>query len=86
MLKDIFDVELNTDFSTKRRNPARVTLPRNKNGTVLRGIVHDPLARNERRISGNAGLFSDVNDLAVLPQPFKTAVNGTKTVLSPLSR
>lgn len=35
--------------------------------SVLRGIVHDPLARvMNGGISGNAGLFSDVNDVAVL--------------------
>jgi uncharacterized protein YbbC (DUF1343 family) len=31
---------------------------------LLRGIVHDPLARKLGGISGNAGLFSNVNDLS----------------------
>ena len=35
--------------------------------SVLRGMVHDPLARvMNAGVSGNAGLFSDVNDVAVL--------------------
>lgn len=40
---------------------------READGSVLRGIVHDPLARviNDG-ISGNAGLFSSAEDLAVL--------------------
>jgi CubicO group peptidase (beta-lactamase class C family) len=38
-----------------------------KNGTVLKGIVHDPLAREfNGGISGNAGLFSNANDIAIL--------------------
>jgi CubicO group peptidase (beta-lactamase class C family) len=38
-----------------------------KGQTVLKGVVHDPLARlfNDG-ISGNAGLFSDANDIAIL--------------------
>ncbi len=35
------------------------------NGRLLRGIVHDPLARLQGGISGNAGLFSTADDLAV---------------------
>jgi len=34
-------------------------------GSVLQGIVHDPLARLQGGISGNAGLFSTADDLAV---------------------
>ncbi|NLP10567.1 serine hydrolase [bacterium] len=34
------------------------------NGQPWRGIVHDPLARLQGGISGNAGLFSTVDDLA----------------------
>ena len=38
-----------------------------KNGNVLRGIVHDPLARQFNcGISGNAGLFSNANDIGIL--------------------
>jgi CubicO group peptidase (beta-lactamase class C family) len=38
-----------------------------QNGTVMKGIVHDPLARMfNKGVSGNAGLFSDANDIAIL--------------------
>jgi CubicO group peptidase (beta-lactamase class C family) len=37
-------------------------------GLPLRGIVHDPLARLQGGISGNAGLFSTADDLAVFAQ------------------
>ncbi|MDR3118314.1 MAG: serine hydrolase [Mediterranea sp.] len=38
-----------------------------KDGSVLTGIVHDPLARvMNGGISGNAGVFADANDLAIL--------------------
>ena len=33
-------------------------------GGFLRGQVHDPLAAMQRGVSGNAGLFSDVDDLS----------------------
>jgi CubicO group peptidase (beta-lactamase class C family) len=37
-------------------------------GVALRGVVHDPLARLQGGISGNAGLFSTADDLAVFAQ------------------
>ncbi|HYA49101.1 MAG TPA: serine hydrolase domain-containing protein, partial [Burkholderiales bacterium] len=37
-------------------------------GQPLRGIVHDPLARLQGGVSGNAGLFSTADDLAVFAQ------------------
>lgn len=37
-------------------------------GSLLFGVVHDPLARLQGGVSGNAGLFSSVEDLAVLAQ------------------
>ncbi|MCJ7589255.1 MAG: beta-lactamase family protein [Candidatus Aminicenantes bacterium] len=37
-------------------------------GSVLQGVVHDPLARLQGGISGNAGLFSTADDLAVFGQ------------------
>jgi CubicO group peptidase (beta-lactamase class C family) len=43
--------------------PTQVT-----NGQPLVGIVHDPLARLQGGISGNAGLFSTADDLAVFAQ------------------
>lgn len=38
------------------------------NGMPLRGVVHDPLARLQGGVSGNAGLFSTADDLAVFAQ------------------
>jgi len=38
------------------------------NGEPLIGVVHDPLARLQGGISGNAGLFSTVDDLAIFAQ------------------
>jgi len=37
-------------------------------GAPLKGVVHDPLARLQGGVSGNAGLFSTADDLAVFAQ------------------
>ena len=39
-----------------------------EDGRPLRGVVHDPLARLQGGVSGNAGLFSTADDLAVFSQ------------------
>jgi CubicO group peptidase (beta-lactamase class C family) len=56
------------------------------NGKPLTGVVHDPLARLQSGISGNAGLFSTADDLAVFAQMM---LNGGTLrryrVLSPLT-
>ena len=41
---------------------------RNSDGSMIRGVVHDPLASLAKGISGNAGLFSNVDDLAIFMQ------------------
>ncbi|GHT68536.1 hypothetical protein AGMMS50239_33810 [Bacteroidia bacterium] len=54
-------------------------------GSVLHGVVHDPLARvMNGGISGNAGVFSDADDLAILASALLNggAYNG-KRILSP---
>ena len=54
-------------------------------GSVLRGVVHDPLARvMNGGISGNAGVFSDADDLAILAVALLNGgeYNG-KRILSP---
>ncbi|MDR2621581.1 MAG: serine hydrolase [Dysgonamonadaceae bacterium] len=54
-------------------------------GSVLRGVVHDPLARiMNGGISGNAGVFSDAGDMAILAAALLNggAYNG-KRILSP---
>jgi CubicO group peptidase (beta-lactamase class C family) len=55
-------------------------------GRPLRGVVHDPLARLQGGVSGNAGLFSTADDLAVFAQMLLDggAVGGVR-ILSPLS-
>jgi len=58
---------------------------RQPDGSVLRGVVHDPLAREMNGgISGNAGVFSDADDLAILSVALLNggAYNG-KRILSP---
>lgn len=56
-------------------------------GKVLQGIVHDPLARTlNLGVSGNAGLFSDANDLAILVAALQNGgVYNNKRILSPMS-
>jgi CubicO group peptidase (beta-lactamase class C family) len=56
------------------------------NGNPLRGVVHDPLARLQGGVSGNAGLFSTADDLAVFCQMIlnKGTYEG-KRILSPLA-
>ena len=56
-------------------------------GSVLRGMVHDPLARlMNGGISGNAGVFSNADDIAILCAALLNGGewNGTR-VLSPLT-
>jgi len=55
-------------------------------GVPLRGVVHDPLARLQGGVSGNAGLFSTADDLAIFAQMMLNGGewNGVR-VLSPLS-
>ena len=55
-------------------------------GKPLTGFVHDPLARLQAGISGNAGLFSTADDLAIFAQMMlnEGEINGVR-ILSPLS-
>jgi CubicO group peptidase (beta-lactamase class C family) len=55
-------------------------------GKPLIGVVHDPLARVQGGISGNAGLFSTADDLAVFAEMLlnKGEYNGVR-ILSPLT-
>ena len=87
--ENIFDVlgMVHTDYLPFGETLVR-TAPteRLKDGSVLKGIVHDPLARiMNLGISGNAGLFSDANDLAILVAALQNngEYNG-KRILSPL--
>lgn len=87
--QNIFDVlgMVHTDYIPVGETLNR-TAPteRQKDGSVLKGIVHDPLARiMNLGISGNAGLFSDANDLAILVAALQNGgeYNG-KRILSPM--
>ena len=52
-------------------------------GQVLCGQVHDPLARIlNGGISGNAGVFSCAEDIAILAPPCKMAESGTDIAFS----
>jgi CubicO group peptidase (beta-lactamase class C family) len=55
-------------------------------GKALLGIVHDPLARLQGGVSGNAGLFSTADDLAIFAQMLlnRGELNGVR-ILSPLT-
>ncbi|GAP71621.1 beta-lactamase [Candidatus Symbiothrix dinenymphae] len=85
---NIFDVlgMTHTDYKPTGETLERVApTEKQKNGSVLRGVVHDPLARvMNGGISGNAGVFSDANDLAILAAALLNggAYNG-KRILSP---
>ena len=55
-------------------------------GAPLRGVVHDPLARLQGGVSGNAGLFSTADDLAVFAQMMLDGgAFGKVRVLGPLA-
>ncbi|GHV21638.1 hypothetical protein FACS1894174_05330 [Bacteroidia bacterium] len=68
--ENIFDVlgMKHTDYQPTGETLQRVApTEKQKDGSVLCGVVHDPLARiMNGGISGNAGVFSDANDLAIL--------------------
>ncbi|MFH1213014.1 MAG: serine hydrolase domain-containing protein [Candidatus Neomarinimicrobiota bacterium] len=56
------------------------------NGKPLRGKVHDPLAQLLGGVSGNAGLFSTVDDLAIYCQMILNGgTYGKAHILSPLT-
>lgn len=88
--ENIFDVlgMAHTDYQPAGETLARVAPTEKQNdGSVLTGVVHDPLARvMNGGVSGNAGIFSDANDLAILSAALLNdgAYNG-KRILSPLT-
>jgi len=68
--ENIYDVlgMTHTDFNPTGETLERCAPTSRLKGTeVLKGVVHDPLARElNGGVSGNAGLFSDANDIAIL--------------------
>jgi CubicO group peptidase (beta-lactamase class C family)/lysophospholipase L1-like esterase len=87
--ENIFDVlgMAHTGYQPTDETLARVApTEKQEDGSVLTGVVHDPLARvMNGGVSGNAGVFSDANDLAVLTVALLNngEYNG-KRILSPL--
>ena len=76
-----------TTFLPPERSRARVApTERLDNGSVLRGVVHDPTTRMMGGVSGQAGLFSTAEDLATFARMMVNGgeLNGVR-VLSPLS-
>lgn len=87
--KNIFDVlgMTHTDYNPNSKL-CELCAPTEKqpDGSVLQGVVHDPLARvMNGGISGNAGVFSSADDIAVLVAALQNggAWNGHR-ILSPL--
>ncbi|MDR0901178.1 MAG: beta-lactamase family protein, partial [Opitutaceae bacterium] len=87
--ENIYDVlgMRHTDYQPAGETLARVApTKKQEDGSVLRGVVHDPLARiMNGGISGNAGVFSDADDLAILAAALLNngEYNGRR-ILSPL--
>ncbi|NLI35587.1 MAG: serine hydrolase [Bacteroidales bacterium] len=87
--KNIFDVlgMTHTDYNPNSKL-CELCAPTEKqpDGSVLQGVVHDPLARiMNGGISGNAGVFSSADDIAVLVAALQNGGewNGHR-ILSPL--
>ena len=87
--QNIYDVlgMVHTDFTPTGETLVR-TAPtvKLKDGKVLKGAVQDPLARElNLGVSGNAGLFSDANDLAILVATLQNRGEyNSKRILSPM--
>lgn len=56
-------------------------------GACLRGVVHDPLAREMNNgVSGNAGVFASAGDLALLAEWMLNVLHDRKTVKGPFGK
>lgn len=75
-----------TFFNPREELKARCVPTELLDGRPLRGVVHDPLARLQGGISGNAGLFSTADDLAIFAQMMlnRGEFKGVR-ILSPLA-
>ncbi|MEN8154192.1 MAG: serine hydrolase [Acidobacteriota bacterium] len=86
--KNIFkELDMNdTFFLPEDKYHSRIAPTEIVDGKLLRGIVHDPLARLIGGISGNAGLFSTVDDLAKFASMLlNRGVYNSKRIFSPLT-
>ncbi len=75
-------------MTSTRFNPPPTWVPRiaptqrdEHTGQVLRGTVHDPTARRMGGVAGDAGLFSNADDVAKFAEAM---LNGGAAILSPL--
>ncbi len=75
-------------MTSTRFNPPQTWVPRiaptqrdEHTGQVVRGTVHDPTAHQMGGVAGNAGLFSNADDVAKFAQ---TLLDGGAPILSPL--
>ncbi|MGB8889385.1 MAG: exo-beta-N-acetylmuramidase NamZ domain-containing protein [Candidatus Korobacteraceae bacterium] len=75
-------------MTSTRFNPPQTWVPRiaptqrdEHTGQVLRGVVHDPSAHQMGGVAGDAGLFSNADDVAKFAQAL---LNGGAPILSPL--
>lgn len=76
----------NTMFNPAEHMRTRCVPTEIVEGTALQGEVHDPLARLQGGISGNAGLFSTADDLAVFADMLLHGGRFGKTrIFSPLT-
>lgn len=76
----------NTFFAPAEKDRDRCVPTQVIDGRPLRGVVHDPLARLQGGISGNAGLFSTADDLAVFAEMMLGAgKRGRVRILGPLA-
>jgi CubicO group peptidase (beta-lactamase class C family) len=87
-MENIFDpLGMNHTFYTPPEEFLPLCVPTQViDGILLVGVVHDPLARLLGGVSGNAGLFSTADDLAIFARMLlnRGTFNG-KRILSPLA-
>lgn len=75
-----------TTFVPEQSLLANVVPTEVQNGMPWRGIVHDPLARLQSGISGNAGLFANAEDLAIYAQMLLNGgTDGAVRIISPVT-
>jgi CubicO group peptidase (beta-lactamase class C family) len=76
----------NTFYVPEPKLAGRIVPTQVVDGSPLVGIVHDPLARLQGGVSGNAGLFSTAEDLAIFAQMLlnRGEYKGAR-ILSPLA-
>ncbi len=76
----------NTRFNPPRRWRRRVAPTEQRDGSMLRGKVHDPTSSRMQGVAGHAGLFSTAADTAIFAQMILNGGHyGGTRLLSPLT-